>query len=173
MCRNCEGCCNNNLDKSSILSIDRKDLITFIEDNKFEELILTGGEPLKDYSEFNKIVGLSDEIAYNLSYRLKVILYSSNFDIVSTLLKYMSDYFYGMTMTVHDNSDIDKVNKLTDFIKNTDNSFTDMRLNIVDGIDCKKFTMDVLKYWRCKNIKWKEECPLPSNEMLAKLNWDY
>ena len=159
--RNCIGCCNNDLDLDSL-----PEITSFVG---FNEVIITGGEPMLFPSLI--IEWVSKIRTENPG--VKLILYTAHTQDVWELI-FMVGFFDGVTITIHDRGDVCKFNAFINgmnyvykskFIKSKS-----LRLNVFDGINIDRINREYLKCWSIKdNVKWIKNCPLPKNETFGKI----
>jgi organic radical activating enzyme len=158
--RNCSGCCNHHIKPTS--EITTSEFLKGVEETHYNEIILTGGEPLL-FPE--KLKELLKEIFVVVEPNVKIILYTAHIknliEVVDSFLEYMID---SVTLTIHEQSDVEDFYKLNE--KNF-NFTSKPRLNVFTGVVFDKPVN--LKGWDVKFVKWIENCPLPENEELVKL----
>jgi len=152
--RSCPGCCNKdwNLDKLP-------DVTHF----NFDEIILTGGEPLLYISELIDLIGYIRNIS-----KAKIILYTAYTKNLSRFFAvlYLID---GITVTLHDQNDVKNFIPIHGHMKNNLELFNkkSLRLNIFKGINYSNINTSM---WQIKdNIKWIKNCPLPEDEIFQKI----
>ncbi len=157
--RNCIGCCNKDYDLPTL------PVISLQEASAYDEIYLTGGEPLLFVKEL--INTLFDLRA--LTRDIKIYLYSAwNKDQVS--IERVLPLLDGLTYTLHTQEDVKLfkiINLLPDFYKRKS-----YRLNVFKGIDLSRIPVN--RSWKVKdNIEWIENCPLPKGETFARLENTY
>jgi hypothetical protein len=154
--RNCEGCCNK------IYDLDKLPICNSFEG--YDEIILTGGEPLLKidlvYKTFEKIMKENPFVRVYL-YTAKVDNHGDMYDILQ--------FVNGITVTLHEQSDVDKFilfnNRLNFKLDNLS-----LRLHVFEGVNISKLDEIDLKNWQVKkNIKWIKNCPLPKDEVFMRL----
>ena len=75
----------------------------------------------------------------------------------------------GLTVTLHEQSDVEDVEKFTNALSTVHfSAHISLRLHVFDGIDISMLSQETLDCWRVKRIKWLDECPLPANEVLGR-----
>lgn len=153
--RNCAGCCNKQWD------LDKLPIVGSFDE--FDEIILTGGEPLLNYK---RLFGIIEEIRSQTKapiyvYTAKVRPYV---DFLSLLLK-----VDGVTLTLHESKDFTSLAVLNQVLVYLPD-FTEkksLRLNIFKEVEVPKDTD--LSFWKVKSdIEWIENCPLPENEVFMR-----
>ncbi len=151
--KNCEGCCNKDWDLNS-LPVNKNYY-------NYDEILITGGEPLLKPKLLKEIIG-------NIRKQnpiTKIFVYTT-FPQTKHLIDvlYISD---GITITIHEQNDVKHFirfrNNVYDFfIKNRS-----IRINIFKNIDIDD------KYLRGmivkKNIEYIKNCPLPTDEVFKRL----
>ena len=168
--RNCEGCCNTQ-DAYLQSSVPTFNIMTN-DFSRYEEVILTGGEPLINFGKLKYLI----EIIRDDNPDANIIVYTSNVHMKDEIIEllYLVD---GITCTIHDQKDVDDFRRLNFWLLRLkrykmDNNKT-LRLNVVEGVDVY---MQDDSLWKIKdNIKMIDNCPVPQNEVLMKLYpqiWD-
>lgn len=165
--RACPGCCNNDWDLSGLEICDPE-----TEDwNQYDELLITGGEPLL-YPE--ALIELSAK-AKARSSKLRVYVYTAyteNLFVYEALLPYVD----GFTFTLHEQADVQFAKDLSDMLmhkfKQTLNK--SFRMNIFSSIQVDAETFErfyrCTPFWKIKaDMKWIEDCPLPDGEVFKRL----
>lgn len=151
--RNCEGCCNKEWDLSSLPICTSFD--------GYDEIKLTGGEPLLKPSILIDVIA---KIRHD-NPLAKIFLYTANtYD--DTLLAFI-DLVDGMTYTIHEQKDVQYFLDFNDCLINSD-KYKSLRLNIFKGVELPE---DVnLSYWKVSmNRVWTKNCPLPNGEVFMRL----
>lgn len=159
--RRCEGCCNKDWELDELPEAEHFD---------YDEILITGGEPLL-YPE--KLIGFLK--ALNVVSDAKLILYTAMtvhrrklplFDVMP--------YLDGVTITLHEQNDVDNLKSLLYNIEGLDPLFEtnpfenkSLRLNVFKGIDISGLD---LSDWEVKdNMEWIKDCPLPENEEFKQI----
>lgn len=159
--RNCKGCCNKDINMSKI--------VTAYSFKGYSTIILTGGEPLL-YPHF-VLKAISMIMEQNKNARL--LMYTSYFeDEAINALNDIMPYLDGITVTLHEQEDVEGFEKMRSRLKNVRNK--SLRLNVFANVE---FPIDIhfdSDNWRVKRIeKWIKNCPLPSNEVLKKMPYEF
>ncbi len=150
--RRCPKCCNK--------TFDTKNLPIVKSYKGYEEIILTGGEPML-YPGYvlNTILSIR-----NQNPTAKIIMYTAKTDdpfMLSIVLAKLD----GITITIHDDNDVDSFLQFNAGTRIVNKS---LRLNIFKCID---FETRFLNNWSIKeNIEWLDDCPLPENEVFMRLD---
>lgn len=154
--RQCEGCCNNSLDKSEIKTVTIEEL------RQYEEIVITGGEPmlLKD-----KLYNFISDLKKNMP-KAKIYLYTSYWDD-SQLSKYTIGMLSGISFTIHNEStdkDIIALKNLSRYIDRflSTRLFIDNRL--YDKYDFSNINFD--RWDVIRKLQWKKECEPAHHEEL-------
>lgn len=151
--RACKGCCNKQYDLDALPVAD-------YFDTEYEEVMVTGGEPLLD-REVDNTLGVLRDLALT---EAKVILYTAVAKNVPRVWLLID----GLTLTLHEQSDVEPFLELNDFLLYFGMTDRSLRLNVFKGVTVPE-TAD-LRLWNVKrDIAWIENCPLPEGEILAKL----
>ncbi len=161
--RKCKGCCNETL---GII-----DKISFEDLFKYDEICITGGEPML----------LSDrlvEMIHRLrlqGYTGKIWLYTANSHRLATYwaCKMLIDEVDGITYTVHHGKmetvkrDLADLRRLDTYLKETDRSGKSDRLYIDSRVYSEEYVKSLMYKWdEVKPLKWIEsgDCPVPEGE---------
>lgn len=146
--RNCRGCCNRNWKGEPAKEI------TFDELLEFDEIYITGGEPMLFVSDLKELIT-------NLKkHDKKVFVYTANPYPYNEFLNIMlmTD---GLTLTLHNWNDV-KTFKALELDKiNIPNR--DLRLNVFPKVTIKNDNWDV------RPKKWIVDAPLPDGEEFVRL----
>ncbi len=151
--RSCEGCCNKQWDLSKLPVV--KDF------TPYDEIILTGGEPMLH----PEIVDTVSSFIRLINPTAKIILYTAMTTTFSTLIHTLKK-IDGLTVTLHDQQDVIPFLLFDDLIDDDLRYSKSLRLNIFSGVH----VMILPDMWKEKeNIEWLENCPLPDNEVFMRL----
>ena len=158
--RKCPGCCNERM-------VDEYRIPMFNELLKYEEIIITGGEPMLiserclEFLHRIRNSGFKGKVFLYTAYNRAGRLWSD-----TQLLREVD----GVTYTIHkeySDKDIAMLGNLTRFIK--ENGLKDFRLNvdarIKDDLNWGDFNRNG-EWAHIRFIEWKDECPIPENEEL-------
>jgi hypothetical protein len=157
--RNCDGCCNKDWDLDSLPVVN-----SF---HGYDEIILTGGEPMLHPGFVIKTI---EKIRKQS--KAKIYVYTAKIDSVLDIYNVVC-WADGITVTLHDTNDVKNFIELNNFLlkmwidgfisKHTQS----FRLNVFEGVD---ISGEDLSLWIVKsNIKWIKNCPLPENEVFMRL----
>jgi hypothetical protein len=148
--RNCAGCCNKDWDL---------DGLPVAQDySAFDEIYLTGGEPLLRPSlilEAVRDIRRENEDA-------PIYVYSAHFDMAKMATVW--PIVDGFTMTIHEQVDVQDFIEMDNAIKVSHGK--SLRLNIFAGIDMDG--VDTSKWAVKDGIEWIENCPLPEDETFMR-----
>lgn len=152
--KNCVGCCNKdwNLDSLPICT----------DFSRYDEIILTGGEPL-----------LYPSLVSNLLYQIrksnqkcKLYLYTAKSSpYLSNIINH--ELIDGVVLTLHNESDVKPFYSLDHFLirSGLTHPKISLRLNVFKGIEVQSSLL-----WKVKrDMEWIKDCPLPVNEVFMKL----
>lgn len=150
--RSCAGCCNKDWDLDNLPIADLE--------QDYELIMVTGGEPLLECN-FDKTM----QVLKSLPLDAEVIVYTTLSRNVHKILRDVD----GVTLTLHEQEDVEEFLKLNDFLlRSYAYHGLSMRLNVFAGIEIPKGTD--LSRWKVKdNITWIENCPLPEDEIFARI----
>lgn len=147
--RACPGCCNKqwNLDALPVCC----DL------TGFEEVILTGGEPMLNPSAIHRVVA-------QVPSHVPVIVYTAKVDDLAEVLDLLT-VVEGLTVTLHEQADVDPFLSLLAATRTWRHK--SLRLNVFRGVQLpSNFDPGA---WRVKaDIVWIENCPLPTDEVFMR-----
>ncbi len=157
--RKCKGCCNKDWDLKALSKIN-----SF---RGFDEILLTGGEPML-YPQL--VIDTIKRIRKENS-TTKIYMYTAH---SRNLIKNLNILYNldGIVITLHNQQDVEPfiffVNILQIlglFYKKP--SRKSLRVNIFKGIN---INISKLTMWKVKNnMTWIKKCPLPENEVFMKL----
>lgn len=158
----CPMCCNNSWDFSSLPVVDRWD---------YEEIMITGGEPLLHINKLLEVVQHIRSIARLSGNTPKIYVYTSE-SILHNFLRVLHKVD-GIVLTLHKKKDIDLFvnlnNHLLKYWKEMPyedksirlNLFADMKLLLPEHID--------LSLWNIKEMEWVKDCPVPQGEDFRRI----
>ena len=159
--RKCPQCCNNKYDLDALPMVE-----TFAG---FDEILLTGGEPMLDSYLVNRI---SSTIRME-NKKAKIYMYTAKTDFPHALLITLLLYLDGLTITLHEQDD---VYNFVDFIMMLHKIYgvsvpRSLRVSIFKGVNIKPHKALIKCYgWKIKdNLTWQKECPLPKGEVFMRL----
>jgi hypothetical protein len=150
----CKGCCNKDWDLGSLrVCTDFK---------PYDEILLTGGEPL-----------LVPKLVIDTVYKIrvanpsaKIYMYTARTIYLTRIIE-MLNILDGITITLHEQSDVELFYDITLVTLGRKES---LRVNIFKGIEIK---IPAYSNWKVKkDIEWIKDCPLPENEVFMKLKED-
>jgi organic radical activating enzyme len=148
--RSCPGCCNKDWELDLLPKC--KDLVGF------DEIIITGGEPLLFVNELSELI-----LNIRKQTTAKIFIYTAmveNIKGFNTILKLVD----GITLTLHTKEDLPHFRLLENNLIDTTNK--SMRLNSFKEVGLKRCR----SYWNLKNnMEWIENCPLPKDEVFMRL----
>lgn len=161
--RKCAGCCNKEWDLQSLPISNLSEL------SEFDELIITGGEPLLFPEE---TVGLAASVK-KLYPHIKIYLYTAHVTAFwETFMRFKTEknleFFDGFHITIHEDAseiEIDTLRQLQLFhyiFKEKS-----MRLQIFPDVN-HRITIYPRFWKRITFNPWIENCPLPQNEVFAQ-----
>lgn len=148
--RNCRGCCNQDWDLSR-LQVES-------DYSGYDEVSLTGGEPLLEVERVEAVIRLIRE-----SSQAKVWMYSAKLDNPELLCRVFK-LLDGLTLTLHDQEDVARFSTVDSALREvTDYRERSKRLNVFKGLyDLPTCSRD----WIVKGeIEWIQNCPLPKGEV--------
>lgn len=148
--KNCDYCCNKSYDLSKLQSVE--------DYSSYEEVLITGGEPLLFIQDLilliNKIRILS---------KAKIYIYTSFIDIKLFYFWHLVD---GFTITLHTQQDANDFKILLYYMSQFEHKNMSIRLTIFEGININYSIPDWISV---KHTKPMDNCPLPINEEFKKI----
>jgi hypothetical protein len=152
--RDCSGCCNKQWDIDG-LEVER-------DFSKYEMVLLTGGEPLLQPS---LVIETISRIRSQSAAR--IIVYTALLSDVH-VFKWVLINADGMTVTLHEQSDVEPFWRLCRSLSIMDVTMKSLRVNIFKGVDLSQNHLPCC--WHYKDeIVWIDPCPLPPGEVFKKL----
>ena len=164
--RNCSGCCNKDW--------DLKSLPICTSFTVYNMILLTGGEPMLKPQLIKSVVKSIRKETVSPIY-----LYTAKIDSILITMDILYNYVDGMTVTLHDQSDVELFKEFNDILLNTKQGIhltyglsiriapKSLRLNIFNGIDLSSTNLEL---WSVKSkIEWIKNCPLPENEVFMRI----
>ncbi len=165
--RKCPDCPNNAVDFDSIKKTNLSNLL------EYDELILTGGEPMLRGDKTLETVR-----QLRLHYKKPIYLYTAHFNVKNR--KYFEEILElidGITFTLHYNATAEEVIQLlelSDIIDNygywrgTGDFYS--RLNIAENLCTDRFIGALKDFWdKVSELIYMEDCPVPEGEELVYL----
>lgn len=157
----CPICCNNRFDIGKIPVVDRFD---------YDEIMITGGEPLLFTECRNLMITLKDAALY-CGRSVKLYIYTAKFDIESFCTH--APIADGFVYTPHSQKDVEAFLELNAFIllhqKSTDINHLSLRLNVFPEIRKYIPVNTDLALWKIKEIQWIKDCPVPDGEDFRRI----
>lgn len=158
----CPMCCNNSWD------FDKLPVVKHLD---YDEIMITGGEPLlfisKMYALINAIKNIHP-VLYPGKEIPKIYIYTSRCSMYVLLSVWNAD---GFVLTPHNKQDVGFFIKFNDFLLSSSqkvngkslrlNLFKDIREMLPEDID--------LSLWKVKDIEWIKDCPVPQGEDFRRL----
>lgn len=166
---NCPMCCNKQFNFDTLPIVDRWD---------YEEVMITGGEPLSSIKKVRYLITLIEGIkAVQKAQGLpisKFYLYTSTRNV--GLLKKIIPYLDGMVYTPHNIQEIHTLLNFTYILRGWDiRKKVSLRLNLFENVSeiIKKWYDREFIYlseiWKVKKMEWIENCPIPEGEDFRRI----
>lgn len=158
----CPMCCNNSWDFDKLPVVDRWN---------YEEIMITGGEPLLFNNSLLGLVLSIEDITKVMGNSPKIFIYTSvcDYEKVLNILPHIS----GIVLTPHKESDIEDFIQLNDFLGLRKNYFyvenTSLRLNLFPDMKALLPKDIDLSLWQVKDMEWKKDCPVPEGEDFRRI----
>lgn len=159
--RNCENCCNEHIE--NVTEVHFEDLL------KYEEIVITGGEPMIIGP---RVVEMIHRLREN-GYRGMIWLYTAELNVKRWADKTVIREISGINYTFHykyTQRDLTLLKRLTEYLNKTDTSEMHNRLIIDSRLKNEINWNDIgIDAWDCVRwLEWKTgECPVPDNEELV------
>jgi MoaA/NifB/PqqE/SkfB family radical SAM enzyme len=160
--RNCKGCCN---EQEGFLDIEKVSSVTDLL--KYEEIIITGGEPMLIAE---KVLHFVESLREEHCYSGKIYLYTA---LYNTYLHRFYDnlfrYIDGLHFSIHAEAGDQEIIELKEFSGLLPKSG---RLSLRLIIDRRLYgrydfsNIDFSKWSVVRKLKWQKVCRLPENEKL-------
>jgi organic radical activating enzyme len=150
--KKCEGCCNKDW--------NIEDLPICNSYSDYEEILITGGEPMLFVDELLLLIkNIREKSLYS-----KIYLYTAYVAELEKVLPYID----GVTITLHEQNDYLEFKNFLD--RNIPSLYywrhKSLRLHIFKGIEFKYIT----ELFKVKsNIEWIKNCPLPQDEIFMRV----
>ena len=151
--RDCDQCCNKDWDLKA-LPIER-------DFTQYDEVLLTGGEPMLSPRRVWEAV----EHIRAQNTTAKIHLYTAMVrPVLVDLLRHNLD---GVTLTLHDQNDVTETLYAFLAIAPRLQPAKSLRLNVFEGV-----VVEDVEGWQVKrNMVWLPQCPLPANETFCRADW--
>lgn len=150
--RACKGCCNKNWDLSA--------LPVCTSFSGYEQVILTGGEPLLEPDLVREAVA---EIRRQT--RAPIYLYTA-WRNDPWLLHNILTLVDGVTLTLHTRKDVEPFKAFNKILRVMGCSGKSLRLNVFHGVSLGD---EDVSAWEVKrDIRWIKDCPLPTDEVFMR-----
>lgn len=149
--RSCPGCCNNSWDLDALPQVQ--------DFSPYDEVLLTGGEPMLVYNTLPALV----QRVRAVNPHARIYMYTAM--LHPALIKVILPIIDGITLTLHEPADAVRFHaylKTKCFPHNKN-----LRLNVFEGVDISHLN---LKGWIVKDhMVWIKDCPLPEGEVFMRL----
>jgi molybdenum cofactor biosynthesis enzyme MoaA len=154
--RSCKGCCNKNWDLDGLETVQ-----SF---KGYDEVLLTGGEPMLDRDRLLRVI---DRIKQE-NPDAKIYMYTAMVKKPVALTSILLHYLDGITLTLHEKSDVKDFMRFDTLLSTCLTSAKSLRLNVFKGINVNE------EHLRCawivkSGMKWIKDCPLPKDEVFMKI----
>lgn len=162
----CPMCCNNQFNFDELKRVEHFD---------YDEIMITGGEPLLFV---DKLIDLStairsiNPILYPEEEMPRIYVYTSIPGI--TQFEEILDYVDGVVLTPHNKEDVDRFVALNEYLYSlikyeVDKGEISLRLNLFKNIKAMLPEDIDLSLWQVKDMEWVKDCPVPQGEDFRRL----
>lgn len=150
--RRCRGCCNKNYDLKALPICNN-----FAE---YEEIMLTGGEPMLN----PPLIALAIHKIRKQS-SAPIYLYTADCSDITILLNILG-IIDGITLTLHTPKDVKPFKIYNALVSEGSALSKSLRLNVFKGVSLKGID---LSKWKVKKDKvWIKNCPIPKDEIFMR-----
>ncbi len=150
--RRCKWCANKFWDLKSVPTEDRFD--------KYEKVLLTGGEPMLDPL---LVINTAKEIRIQ-NPEAQILLYTAKTDDWRSILSVLH-YVDGLTVTLHNKADIKPFHSLNSIMMGSNMIGKRLKINMF-----KEFDLNFnLNLWTIKRKRWLKQQHVPKNEVFKQL----
>ena len=161
---NCPKCCNKLYDLDSIPVIDRFD---------YDEVCITGGEPMLDFKYVLNVASMFKTIALCQDRTIKVYIYTANMSNAQFLA--LSKVVDGFVYTPHSDADVGTFIDLNNsMLRNTFFRIRveqlSLRLNLFADVKEQLHGED-FSLWKIKDMEWLDDCPVPEGEDFRRVTF--
>jgi len=152
---NCKYCSNRYI--QPVIEFNLEDI------NTYNEIIITGGEPLLFPENLLRLI----HIIKNINFAIPVYLYTSIFNL-SSVNKHILTLLSGITFTVHNRICFNEFQDLKKYLDEVPLYPYSKRVHIFTEVELSEID---LYGWNVKFVTWKKdfECKLPKHEQFMKL----
>lgn len=163
----CPLCCNNQFNF---------DELKRVRDFDYDEIIITGGEPLlfsNKVMELCEAIKTINPLLYTEESIPKIYVYTAmpSYSKFRNIMKAVD----GIVLTPHSKEDVDKFVTLNSILidhfvfRKRQKEKLSLRLNLFKNIkDMLPYNID-LSLWKVKDMEWIEDCPVPQGEDFRRL----
>ncbi len=156
--RNCSGCCNKNYD---LLSLEPETNF-----KGYDEIILTGGEPMLN-TDLLKSAVRDIRNQTNAPIYMYTAKTAPCYDLVDILLNHID----GVTVTLHEQNDVEPFLMFDTVLREYRTDNKSLRLNVFTDIHLDLYW--VFNRWTVTpNIVFRKNCPLAKNEVFKRIWWE-
>lgn len=157
--RACPGCCNKQWDLTDLPICD-----SF---TGYDEIMLTGGEPMMDYA---KVIRITQDIRKQ-DPTVPIFMYTAKTTPVNELGIALFN-LSGVTVTLHKQSDVEPFLKFNEYVKTWKlHKKRTLRLNIFKPIVLPA-EADISHWITKPDMEWILNCPLPADEVFERLPFE-
>jgi pyruvate-formate lyase-activating enzyme len=156
--RKCEGCCNKKWDLDALPVVNPERI------GKFDQVLLTGGEPMIRPHVVAEAIAMIRKKAPNAD----IFMYTAKTIPIHSLLEIMK-LLDGITLTLHEQSDVKpflELHNMLNMLFKMNITYGSLRLNVFSEVTLPHID---LSPWIVRDgMEWVEECPLPTNEVFMR-----
>lgn len=156
----CPLCCNKQFDIKDIPVVDNWN---------YEEIMITGGEPLLYPNRLEKLCKAIREVTEQMGSRPKIYLYTARPEW-SSFERAVNYYADGIVVAPHSVTDIKYFRQTNNnLLKYRYGKYLECSLRLKVFPEVKDALPENLKCWKVEQAEWIENCPLPVGEDFRRI----
>lgn len=157
----CPLCCNKQFDIKDIPVVDNWN---------YEEIMITGGEPLLYPNRLEKLCKAIREVTEQMGSRPKIYLYTARPEW-SSFERAVNYYADGIVVAPHSVTDIKYFRQTNNnLLKHRYGKYLECSLRLKVFPEVRDALPENLKCWKVEHTEWIENCPLPVGEDFRRVS---
>lgn len=157
--RSCEECCNKGFDLNALPVVQNY--------SEYEEIVLTGGEPMLNVPLLLGTVSAIREA----NPEAKILVYTAKINRINLIWEVLKSVD-GLTVALHEQKDVIHFLRLNEALSHFSKDYglydRSLRLNVFKGVAVTK-DRDLPLWGVKRGIEWIKDCPLPTDEVFMRL----